>query len=229
VSREGTEPIGQSVLARSRQARRRWNAFGAKPPQAQIFELLRSGGRNLAESAELIDRLLASWPEDRGIREKITRCEQEGDRLTHKVVTSLRLSKMTPFDREDIYALAGAIDDVVDDVEEASEQLALNRVEAPMDQAQQLAGVLRDCGRELSAALDDLERLEGVDEHLAEIRRLEQEGDEIYRGALGSLFDGAIDPMFVLRWKDIYGALEEAIDRCRQAGNSIESIVVKHT
>ena len=111
----------------------------------------------------------------------------------------------------------------------AAEQLAMNRVEAPMEQAQQLAGVLRDSGRELSAALDDLERLEGVDEHLAEIRRLEQEGDRIYRGALRSLFERSIDPMFVLRWKDIYGALEEAIDRCRSAGNSIESIVVKHT
>ena len=75
MSRDGPEPAGQSVLARSRLARRRWNAFGAKPPQAQIFELLRSGGRNLANSAELIDRLLASWPDDRGIREEITRCE----------------------------------------------------------------------------------------------------------------------------------------------------------
>ena len=136
---------------------------------------------------------------------------------------------MTPFDREDIFALAGALDDVVDDIEDAAEQLAMNKVEAPMEQAQQLAGVLRDSGRELSAALDDLERLDGVDEHLAEIRRLEQEGDRIYRGALRSLFERSIDPMFVLRWKDIYAALEEAIDRCRSAGNSIESIVVKHT
>ena len=73
------------------------------------------------------------------------------------------------------------------------------------------------------------ESLEGIDEHLAAIRRLEQEADQIYRGALAALFDNAIDPMFVLRWKDIYGALEEAIDRCRSASNSIESIIVKHT
>lgn len=136
---------------------------------------------------------------------------------------------MTPFDREDIYALAGAIDDVVDDIEEASEQLATKRVEAPMEQAQQLAGVLRDSGREVAAALDDLESLTGIEEHLDEIRRLEREGDEIYRAALACLFDGAIDPMFVLRWKDIYAALEEAIDQCRSAANSIESIVVKHS
>ena len=89
--------------------------------------------------------------------------------------------------------------------------------------------MLRDSGRSLARALDGLEGLDGVDEHLADIRRLEQEGDTIYRRALASLFDGAIDPMFVIRWKDIYAALEEAIDRCRSAGNSIESIVVKHT
>ena len=214
---------------RRRFSRRRWEAFGAKPPQVEIFSLLRHAGRNLGASAELIEALLRTWPEDRGIREEITRHEHEGDRLTHKIVNSLRRSKMTPFDREDIYSLAEAIDDVVDDIEEASEQLASKRVEAPMEQAQQLAGVLRDSGREVAAALEDLESLAGIDEHLDEIRRLEREGDQIYRSALACLFDGAIDPMFVLRWKDIYAALEEAIDRCHAAANSIESIVVKHT
>ena len=204
-------------------------AFGAKPPQPQMFGLLRDGGRNLANAATVLDELLRVWPEDRGLRAEITRHEHEGDRLTHKLVNQLRLAKMTPFDREDIHSLAGAIDDVVDDIEEVSEQLAIKHVEAPMEQAQQLAGVLRDSGRALSAALDGLEQLEGVDERLDEIRELEQEGDRIYRRALASLFDNAIDPMFVLRWKDIYSALEEGIDRCRTAGNSIESIVVKHS
>lgn len=214
---------------RLRSSLRRWEAFGAKPPQAEIFELLRIAGRNARVAAEKMDELMRTWPDGERLREEISACESEGDRVTHKIVNRLRASKMTPFDREDIFALAGAIDDVVDDIEEASEQLVTKRVEAPMEQAQQLAGVLRDCGRELSAALDDLETLEGIDEHLTSIRRLEQEGDQIYRGALASLFDNAIDPMFVLRWKDIYGALEEAIDCARSASNSIESIVVKHT
>jgi uncharacterized protein len=208
---------------------KRWRAFGAKPPQAGMFGLLRTGGHNLANAATVLDELLRTWPEDRGLRAEITRLEHEGDRLTHKLVNQLRVSKLTPFDREDIHSLAGAIDDVVDDIEEVSEQLAIKHVEAPMEQAQQLAGVLRDSGRALSAALDRLERLDGVDERLAEIRELEQEGDRIYRSALASLFDNAIDPMFVLRWKDIYDALEEGIDRCRTAGNSVESLVVKHS
>ena len=194
-----------------------------------MFYLLRSGGHNLADAATALDELLQAWPEDRGLRAEITRLEHEGDRLTHKLVNQLRVSKVTPFDREDIHSLAGAIDDVVDDIEEVSEQLAIKHVEAPMEQAQQLAGVLRDSSRALCAALDGLEKLDGVDERLAEIRELEQEGDRIYRAALTALFDGAIDPMFVLRWKDIYSALEEGIDRCRTAGNSIESIVVKHS
>ncbi|MBA2522307.1 MAG: DUF47 domain-containing protein [Solirubrobacterales bacterium] len=224
-----SEPRARNNRREAKFSRRRWAAFGAKPPQVLIFGLLRDAGRNMAECGELIEALMRSWPEDLGIREEISRREHEGDRFTHKVVNSLRLSKMTPFDREDIYALAGAIDDVVDDIEEASEQLASKRVEAPMEQAQHLAGVLRDCGRELAAALDDLESLDGIEQHLDEIRRLEQAGDQIYRAALAALFHNAIDPMFVLRWKDIYEALEEAIDRCRNAANSIESIVVKHT
>ncbi len=194
-----------------------------------MFGLLRSGGHNLANAATVLDELLRTWPEDRGLRAEITRLEHEGDRLTHKIVKQLRDSRLGPFDREDIHSLAGAIDDVVDDIEEVSEQLVIKHVEAPMSQAQQLAGVLRDSSRALSGALDSLETLDGVDERLAEIRELEQEGDRIYRGALASLFDGAIDPMFVLRWKDIYAALEEGIDRCRTAGHSVESIVVKHS
>lgn len=194
-----------------------------------MFGLLRNGGHNLANAATVLDELLRTWPEDRGLRAEITRLEHEGDRLTHKLVNQLRTSKLTPFDREDIHSLAGAIDDVVDDIEEVSEQLAIKQVEAPMEQAQQLAGVLRDSGRALSGALDGLELLDGVDERLAEIRELEQEGDRIYRSVLGSLFDNAIDPMFVLRWKDIYDALEEGIDRCRAAGNSIEGLLVKHS
>lgn len=204
-------------------------AIGAKAPQADLFGLLRKGGHNLANAATVLDELLRTWPEDHGLRAEITRLEHEGDRLTHKIVNQLRQSKLAPFDREDIHSLAGAIDDVVDDVEEVSEQLAVKHIEAPMEQAQQLAGVLRDSARALSGALDDLEGLEGVEVRLAEIRELEQEGDRIYRAALASLFDGAIDPMFVLRWKDIYSALEEGIDRCRTAGHSVESIVVKHS
>lgn len=98
-----------------------------------------------------------------------------------------------------------------------------------MEQAQQLARILRESARSMCHALDGLETLEGIEDHLADVRRLEQEGDGIYRAALAALFDGAIDPMFVIRWKDIYAALEEAIDRCRAAANSLESIVVKHT
>jgi predicted phosphate transport protein (TIGR00153 family) len=206
-----------------------WHAFGVKPPQAELFGLLRSAGHNQAKAATAVEELLRVWPEDRGLREEISRLEHEGDRLTHKIVNRLRASKLAPLDREDIHALAGAIDDVVDDIEEVSEQLAIKHVEAPMDQAQRLAGVLRDGGRALARALDGLAALDGVDERLQEIRELEQEGDRIYREALAALFDSAIDPMFVLRWKDIYDALEEAIDRCRTAANSIEGILVKHS
>lgn len=204
-------------------------AFRLRPPDSKLFSLIRRAGDNAALAGELACRLLERWPEDQGLRDEITRLEHEGDRLTHKVINELRRSKLAPFDKEDIYALAGAIDDVVDDIEEVSENLALREIEAPTEQSQQLAGVIRDSTRALSRALQGLESLENVEEHLDEVRSLEQEGDRIYRDSLAALFRGSIDPMFVLRWKDIYDALEEAIDRCRSASNWIESIVVKHS
>ena len=191
--------------------------------------MLRHAGRNLAESAELIEALLRTWPDDRGIREEITRREHEGDRLTHKVVNSLRRSKMTPFDREDIYSLAEAIDDVVDDIEEASEQLVTKRVEAPMEQAQQLAGVLRDSGREVAAALDDLESLTGIDEHLDEIRRLEREGTRSTVRRCGVCSMGPSIRCSSCGGRTSTERSRRRIDRCHAAANSIESIVVKHT
>lgn len=200
-----------------------------RPVDTSFFDLLTQSAQHLVTGAGLLAEMLSETADREDVARRMREAEHTADETTHELIRKVNSTFVTPFDREDIYALAGAIDDVVDDIEEASEQLATKHVEAPMEQAQHLAGVLRDCGRELAAALDDLEPLEGIDEHLAEIRRLEQEGDQIYRGALASLFDNAIDPMFVLRWKDIYAALEEAIDRCRSAANSIESIVVKHT
>ena len=172
--------------------------------------------------------LLATWPDDQGVAEQISRCEQEGDRITRKIVERLHRSRIAPFDRNDIYALAEAIDDVVDDIEEGAQELAVYRIEAPMEQAQQLAGVLRDCGRALARALDDLESFDVEDADFAHIRRLEQEGDRIYRQSLAALFDGAIDPMLIIRWKDVFGIIEDAVDHCRSAANIMQGIVVKH-
>jgi uncharacterized protein len=203
--------------------------FGAHAPQSELFRLLRDAGANIQRTGELVHDLLERWPDSTDLRAEISACEEEGDRITHRIVNRLHRSKMAPVDREDVYALTGALDDVVDDLEEVSEEMALYRIEAPMEQAQALAGIARDCGRALRRALDAFESLDGVDEHLAEVRRLEHEADRLFRDALASLFETSIDPIVVIRWKDVYQGLEDSIDRCRQAADLVQGIIVKHS
>ena len=214
--------------SRLRALRRRWLAFGAKPLHPELFGYLSQAGANVEEAATLLEAELAQWPDGPDNRGAIARCEQEGDRLTHKVVARLREIRMAPIDRHDLYALTGAIDDVVDNLEEVSEEFAMYRIEAPMEPAQQLAGVARDSSRALHRALDGFRTLDTVDRELDELRRLEHEGDRLYRDALAGLFAVSVDPMVVIRWKDIYQGLEDSIDSCRQAGNVLQRIVVKH-
>ena len=199
----------------------------ARSAQGEYYGLLADAGANLERSAELMRDLLATWPEDRGLAEEITGCEHEGDRIMRTIVQRLYRSGMAPAERNDIYSLASALDDVVDDIEEGAQELAVYRIEAPMEQAQELADVLRDSGRTLARSLRSLEQDTDTQEDLAQIRRLEQEGDRIYRQSLAALFDGGIDPMLIIRWKDVFGILEDAIDRCRGAANILQGIVVR--
>jgi len=197
-------------------------------PGSQFFNLFDEAGANILRAAELLHRLLESWPESRELGREILICEQEGDRITHDLIQLLNRKVNTPVDRQDIYALASALDDVVDYTEEAADFLALYHVEAPMEQAQHLSGVLRDCCRHLSAALSGMSRLDDIHPHLVEVNRLENEGDRIVRDALASLFANGVDPMFVIRWKDIFERLEQAIDASETAANILESVVVKN-
>ncbi len=195
----------------------------------EILEDLARAGANLQRAAELAADLFSSWPDDSTqVRTEISACEQQGDELTRKIVHRLHRSKLPPFDRDDIYRLAGAIDDVVDDIEEAAEETAIYRIEAPLEQAQALARVLRDASRDLAQALGGLAAHDDIDSHLQSVRRHEQEGDRIYRDGLAALFEGGVDPMVIIRWKDVLGAIEEAIDRSRHAADILQGIVVKH-
>ena len=211
---------------------RRWRrrtALGLHSQPSELFDLFAQAGANMQTTAEQACELLASWPEEGGRRREITRCEQEGDRITRTIIQRLHRARTAAFDREDAYALAQAIDDVVDEIEEACEELAVYGIEAPMKPAQELGGVVRDSARELRTALDRLRGLDDVESQAVQVRRLEHEGDRIYRQAVASLFEGGIDPMLVIRWKDVLGGLEDAIDRTRQAMDILQGLVVKHS
>ena len=195
--------------------------------QAEAWRLFTSAGSNLETAAEHIHELLAVWPEDRGYRREITSCEHEGDRITERIIRTLHETRLTAYDRGGAYALAEAIDDIVDDIEEVSEEFAVYSIEAPMEQAQQLASVVRDAGRTVRRALDRFRDGGDIEPETIEMRNLEHEGDRIYREALVALFDRGIDPMQVIRWKDIFEGLENTVDRARQAMDILHGLALR--
>jgi predicted phosphate transport protein (TIGR00153 family) len=199
------------------------------PRDRIYFDLFEEAAGNIVRAADLLDRLLRSYP-DR--REELTRdiliCEQDGDRITHDIIRRLNETFVTPIDREDIYALASALDDVVDYTEEAADYLGLYKIEAPMEQAQRLAHVLLQSSRAIAEAMPRLRAFDDIAHYTVEINRLENDGDRITREAMAALFDNGIDPMVVIRWKDIYERLENAIDATESVANILEGIVIKN-
>ena len=201
------------------------NVFSAR--DRVYFELFDEAGRNMRRAASLLYDLIAGWPDDRRLAGEILDLEHEGDRITHEIIDRMNHTSQTPIAREDMLALASAIDDVVDYVEEVADYLGLYKIEAPMEQSIRLARVLADAAAQVSEALVHLRNLEDITRFTVEVNRLENEGDRITREAVASLFDGGIDPMVVIRWKDLFERLEEAIDACERAANIIEGIAVK--
>jgi uncharacterized protein Yka (UPF0111/DUF47 family) len=193
------------------------------------FELFESAGTNVRRAAELLEGLLNGFPDSRHLASDILACEQEGDRITHDIFDRLNHSSATPIDRQDILALASALDDIVDYTEEVADYLGLYKIEAPMDQAIRLARVLRDATARLDEAIHLLRGFNDISSYTVEINRLENEGDRITREAVASLFDGGIDPMVVIRWKDLFERLEEAVDSVEHVAYILEGIVIKNS
>ena len=196
----------------------------------EALELFRQAGANVALTTSTLAELMAAWPEDpQGRRHQLVDLEHEGDRLTHDIYHQLLTETRGADQHSDALSLASELDDVVDLSEEVADFLALYGIEAPMEQAVQLAGVLRLAGAEIGAALDKLERPEELRPHLTELERLEDVGDRGVREALACLFEGGVDPMVVIRWKDLFERLEEAIDACEHVAHVLEGIVLKET
>lgn len=198
------------------------------PRDREFFDLFEEQAGNIARAADLLDQMLAGWPERAELARDILVCEQEGDRITHDVIHRLNQTFVTPIDREDILDLASALDDVVDYTEEVADYMGLYRIEAPMEQAVRLAHILVQCTRQISDAMPRLRGFRGLNHFIVEIHRLENDGDRATREAMASLFEGGIDPMVVIRWKDVFERLEQAIDACEHVANVIETIAIKN-
>jgi predicted phosphate transport protein (TIGR00153 family) len=202
--------------------------FSLVPKDRAFFELFSEAGSNIRRVGVLLDDLMARWPDEEGLRREILICEQEGDRITHDIIHRLNATSVTPLDREDIYALAAALDDIVDYAEEVADYLGLYRVEAPNAQAQALAAILKEACANVDDALTQLRGMRDLNRYFVEINRLENDGDRVVREAIASLFVGGIDPMLIIIWKDLFERLEESIDSCEHAANILEGNVVKH-
>lgn len=200
------------------------------PKDRIFFDLLRSSGDNALHTARLLRDMLERWPDENDtLGRDILKAEQEGDRITHDIIRRLNTTFVTPFDREDIYALATQLDDIVDYIEETSDFLKLYQVEAPMEQTFALAEVMVGCCEQLAAMLSELRGFKDLEHYWIEIHRLENEADRIYRDAVASLFANGIDPMVVIRWKDIFSVLEKGIDATETAAHILEGVVIKNS
>jgi len=199
------------------------------PRTSEFYSLFGKAGENALEVARLVERRFREHPNSGVTQEQVKAVETEGDTITRDLITLLNTQYITPFDREDIYQLATEIDDVVDYLEEASDLLGLYGVEMPTRHAVEQCGIIVRACEQLSIACDNLKGMRGVTEALVTLKNLEDEGDRVLRDALGALFRGErIDPLIVIRWKDIYEALERGLDACETAANVIANIVVKN-
>ena len=199
------------------------------PRDRTFFDLFIEAGQNTVKTAKLLDEMMGTWPDSGDLAQQVVGAEHEGDRITHVIVQRLNSTFVTPIDREDIYGLATQMDDIVDFAEEAADFLGLYKIEAPMEQAQALTKVLVAACEQLAAGLEHLPEFKDLDKYWIEIHRLENEGDRISRDAVASLFSNGIDPMVVIRWKDMFAVLEEAIDATETAAQILEGIVIKNS
>jgi uncharacterized protein len=216
-----------SSLSRQGATERIGRLMGRGPDYRELYGLLGQAGRNVERSTAVLRELMRSWPDGAEKRHDLVDLEHENDAVTHDIVHHLHARHAVPFERSDVLALASGLDDVVDYTEEAADFLGLYRVEAPMDQAIELADTLAAAGAEVSAVLSKLDDLAEAKDHLTEIDRLEDEGDRILREGLTALFEGGVDPMAVIRWKDIFERVEEGIDACDSVAHTLRGIAVK--
>jgi uncharacterized protein len=199
------------------------------PQKSEFFELYARASANTVEIARLLVQLLERFPDDgNALITQIKAREHDGDELTHEVVNLLNRTFVTPFDRDDMYRLASAIDDVCDHVDEAADNLGSWGVERVPEKAREQAQIILQATTQLDEAVRRLEGFRDSSDQLAELRELEDQGDALERDAVAELFRSTDDAKVIIRWKDIHERLEEAVDALENAADVLEAIVVKN-
>lgn len=198
------------------------------PQNREFFRLLERASRNAVAIAGGLLDMLEVFPANGAQLREIKELEHEGDRLTREVVDLLNRTFVTPFDRDDIYMLVTAIDDVCDHVDEAAGNIAGYGIDRIRPHATEQAKVILRSAEKLHEAVERLEGFKDSGRQLHALRDLEDEGDRLNREAVSELFSSGQDPLVVLRWKDIHERLEEAVDACENAADVLEAILVKN-
>lgn len=198
------------------------------PQKREFFTLFVDASANARDIARVLVELLEDWPESRERLRDIRELETEGDRLTHEVINLLNRTFVTPLDRDDMYRLASAIDDICDHVDEAADNIDAYEVHDVPVKAREQAEVIHRAAARLHEAVELLEGFKDSARQLLAVRELEDEGDRLEREAVAELFRSGAEPLTIIRWKDIHAQLEEAIDACENAADVLEAILVKN-
>jgi predicted phosphate transport protein (TIGR00153 family) len=195
-----------------------------------FFDLFADSAQNVRDAAELLQDLIEDFHDVEEKAARIRDREHEGDEITHEIIRRLNTTFITPMDREDIYALASALDEVMDAIEAVADMFVLHRIEEPLPEMKALVHVLVLAAQQTEHALAALPHMtrDRVEPYGSEINRLENEGDRIYRRAVADMFSGDYRAMDVLKWKDVIENLEEAVDGLENVADIIESTVLKH-
>ncbi len=198
------------------------------PREEKFFELFVDDARNVLDGARILDQFFRSYDERERLASQLREAEHRGDVLSHDIGQKLATTFVTPFDRDDIHQLISRLDDIIDFIEEVADTCVLYGIERPTRAAAEQAAIIVKQCEELVRALEKLHSFKDVQAHWIEIHRLENEGDRIGRNAVAELFNNGTDPVDIIKWKDVYGLLEEAIDASEDVANVIERIVVTH-
>ncbi|HEU0078689.1 MAG TPA: DUF47 family protein [Longimicrobiaceae bacterium] len=199
------------------------------PRDEQFFDLFNELAQRLAGSARLLQKLFADPAHIGEHVAAIKELEHQADHLTHDVIDRIDRSFVTPLDREDIHLLASRLDDVIDLLDGTARRAQMFHLTETREPARQLTAVLVRAADCLVEAVGGMKKPKVVQERAREIKLMEEEGDAIYHSAIGELFQGTPNPLDVIRWKDLYDKLEDALDQCDDVANVLESISIKNS
>lgn len=198
------------------------------PREKAFFSQFTRAAENLLDGARLLQRMVQDFSDPKASAMAIVDIEHAGDAITHEIINTLNSTFVTPIDREDIHALASGLDDVLDYIEAASDMLVLHHVEAPSEAVQSQCEVLIRACEAVLECVRRLETFKGLEPFWEQVHEVEKEGDRIFRQAVADLFNGQHKAMDVLKWKEIYGEVEAAIDQCEKIADTLEAIVLKN-